>query len=90
MRSNPINIPAPPGATISEQIVLKKMTEEEFCKSIEISKTDYSNLICGKFKITENIALKLEKTLGPPACFWMKLETRYRDRLKYEAKPHTS
>ena len=56
------------------------MTQTEFASILGITQKHMSNLIHGKTALTQEMARKLELTLGVPATFWMNLETIYQQK----------
>ena len=86
MRSKSI-IATPPGATIKEQLVDRKMSQKEFAARMDMSEKHISKLINGEVQLTTDMALRLEMVLGIPAQFWCNLEAIYREKLaKIEAE----
>lgn len=84
MRSRTI-IATPPGATIREQLQIRRMSQKEFAQRIEMSEKHVSHLINGEVALTPSVALKLEDVLGVPAAFWNNLEAGYQaKRLRAE------
>lgn len=73
-------IATPPGATLKEQLEERNMTQTEFASILGITQKHMSNLIHGKTALTQEMARKLELTLGVPATFWMNLETIYQQK----------
>ena len=86
MRSKSV-IATPPGATIKEQLVDRKMSQKEFAARMDMSEKHISKLINGEVQLTTDMALRLEMVLGIPAQFWCNLEAIYREKLaKIEAE----
>ncbi|MCH5279719.1 MAG: helix-turn-helix domain-containing protein [Christensenellaceae bacterium] len=79
--SNDKIIAVPPGATIKEQLEIRKITLEEFAKLMGMSEQLASDLIDGKVDLTPSIAIRLQRIWGISYEFWMNLETGYRDSL---------
>lgn len=75
-------IAIPPGATIKEQLVSRRMAQKEFAQRMDMSEKHISNLINGKVELTTDMAARLESVLGLPANFWQKLEALYRIQLQ--------
>ena len=75
-------IAIPPGETIREQLEERKLSQKEFAVRMGLSKEHISQLINGKLALTSSVAISLEKVLGVPANFWLKLEASYRENLK--------
>lgn len=74
-------IATPPGATITEQLEERGMTQNEFSKRMGMSEKQISQLMNGDVRVTSDMAEKLESVLGVPADFWNKLESIYQEKL---------
>ena len=74
-------IATPPGATITEQLEERGMTQNEFSKRMEMSEKQISQLMNGEVHLTPDMAEKLELVLGVSADFWNKLESIYQEKL---------
>lgn len=74
-------IATPPGATITEQLEERGMTQNEFSKRMGMSEKQISQLMNGDVRVTSDMAEKLELVLGVPADFWNKLESIYQEKL---------
>lgn len=74
-------IAIPPGATIKEQIVDRKMNQKEFALRMGMSEKHISKLINGEVQLTIDVARRLEMVLGIPAQFWCNLESIYREKI---------
>ncbi len=80
-------IATPPGATISELLKDRHMTQKELADRIGYSEKHISQLLNGEVPLTQQTAEKLELVLDVPAVFWVNLEAIYRDKLsKAEAE----
>ena len=75
-------IPVPPGATIAEQLIEKKMLRGKFAQLMGMNKNEVADLLSGASVLTDDIAERLESVLGVPANFWINLESIYRDKLR--------
>ena len=73
------NIAIPPGETIVEQLERYGMDRSKFADLMSMSHEEIERLIDGQMILSQEIAAQLEQTLGPPAQFWMNLETIYRE-----------
>ena len=73
-------IATPPGATITEQLEERGMTQNEFSKRMEMSEKQISQLMNGEVHLTPDMAEKLELVLGVSADFWNKLESIYQEK----------
>lgn len=74
-------IATPPGATIKEQLIDRKMSQKEFAARMGMSEKHISKLINGEVHLTPDVAVRLEMVLGIPAQFWSNLEAIYREKL---------
>lgn len=74
-------IATPPGATVKEQLIFRKMTQKEFAVRMGMSEKHISKLINGEVQLTMDTARRLELVLGVPAQFWCNLEAVYREKL---------
>lgn len=74
-------IATPSGATITEQLEERGMTQNEFSKRMEMSEKQISQLMNGEVHLTPDMAEKLELVLGVSADFWNKLESIYQEKL---------
>lgn len=82
-------IAIPPGVTIKEQIVERKMNQKEFSARMGMSEKHISRLINGEVQLTMDVAGRLEMVLGPPADFWYSLELHYREDLMRAAEENS-
>ena len=74
-------IATPPGATITEQLEERGMTQNEFSKRMGMSEKQISQLMNGDVRVTPDMAEKLELVLGVPAGFLNHLEDIYQEKL---------
>ena len=74
-------IATPPGATITEQLEERGMTQNEFSKRMGMSEKQISQLMNGDVRVTPDMAEKLELVLGVPAGFCNNLEAIYQEKL---------
>jgi len=72
-------IAIPPGETIKEQLIERKMKQKEFAARLGVSEKHVSKLINGEVQLTIEMARKLEMVLGVPTQFWCSLEAIYRE-----------
>jgi len=71
----------PPGDTIKDLLEEKKITVQEFSMSMGLTIPRLLGIIEGRESITENIAKRLQLSLGVPEDFWIAREKLYRDSL---------
>lgn len=76
----------PPGATLADLLLERKVSHAEFCEQTDLSQTRLCRIICGDDAITSDLAALLESTLGPPASFWLNREHQYRQALNTTAE----
>ena len=74
-------IAIPPGVTIKEMIDDREITVEQLAARLEESDTFVRDLIDGEVELTEQMAGKLETSLGMNTRFWLNLEHYYREDL---------
>lgn len=70
---------SPPGNTIAEIMRLKEISQEALAKSFEMGKYDVVRLLEGTYPIDEDLAEKLNQTLGGSKQFWINREEQYRE-----------
>ena len=81
MLQDELELLSPPGDTLSEMINHLKMSQIELAGKLCITPKKLSNIIVGKARITNALALKLEHLLVLPAHFWINRERLYREKL---------
>jgi addiction module HigA family antidote len=54
-----------------------EMTQTEFAEAIGVSRVRLNQLINGRRALTPSTALRLERTLGKPAYWWLGLQQDY-------------
>ncbi|AJD92961.1 protein of unknown function DUF955 [Jeotgalibacillus malaysiensis] len=73
------------GSIIKEYLEEFGMSQKECAKRLGVSEKHFSNLLNGKSRLTEEIAIKLEKIIHDvPASYWLNYESKYREHLKRE------
>lgn len=77
-----------PGETIADLLEEQKWSQAELAERLGYSKKHVHLLIQGKAALTEDAALRLERTLGSTAEFWMNRESRYRQALARKQDAH--
>lgn len=68
-----------PGETISDILEEKNISYSDFSKLMEISLTFADQLIKGTAVITQEMSVKLARTLGATSEFWLNREEQYRE-----------
>ena len=71
----------PPGATIIETVVFLGMHLKALAQDLSLSYGDMAKLIRGELLLSAGLAERLERTLGPPASFWVNAERHWREGL---------
>ncbi|MBC7383864.1 MAG: HigA family addiction module antidote protein [Bacteroidia bacterium] len=66
-----------PGEHLKEEIAARDMSQQELADKLHVSKSEISLIINGRRNITPIIAVKLEKSLGINAEFWMNIQIKY-------------
>ncbi|WP_117161193.1 HigA family addiction module antitoxin [Paraliobacillus sp. X-1268] len=73
------------GSIIKEYLEDLGMSQKECAKRLGISEKHLSNLLNGKSRLTEDIAIKFEKIFhNIPASYWLNYESKYREYIKRE------
>lgn len=70
---------SPPGDTIKDLLEDKGLSIEEFAQQIGMSDISAEMLIGGSMPITIDLAIRLERALGPSVEFWLNRERHYRE-----------
>ena len=67
--------PTHPGEMLLEEFLIPlELTQTEFAQRIKVSYPRLNEIIKGKRSVTPDTAMRLEKVLGMPAYFWLKLQ----------------
>ena len=66
-----------PGETLAEELKERGIKQKELAKAIGIQPSHLNELIKGKRSFTTAVAMALEKELGIPYDFWMRLQYGY-------------
>lgn len=69
--------PIHPGAMIPDFLADLGMTQTAFADAIGVSRVRLNELIHGRRAMTPSTALRLERTLGKPAYWWLGLQQDY-------------
>ena len=78
-----------PGEVIKEYLDARGLTQKEVSKRIGVSERHLSKMLNGKTRLTEEMALKLEKLMPDvPARFWLNYEVKYQEHLAREKEEH--
>ena len=79
------DVAIPPGETLRETIEALGMTQVELAQRMDRPLKTINEIVKGKTAVTPETATQLERVLGAPARFWLRLEMDYqttRARLK--------
>lgn len=78
-----------PGEIIKEYLDARGLTQKEASKRIGVSERHFSKMLNGKTRLTEEMALKLEKLMPDvPAGFWLNYEVKYQEYLARKKEEH--
>lgn len=78
-----------PGEVIKEYLDSRGLIQKEVSKRIGVSERHLSKMLNGKTRLTEEMALKLEKLMPDvPASFWLNYEVKYQEYLAREKEEH--
>lgn len=70
------------GSVIGEYLEARGINQRELAQRTGVSEKHISNLLNGKSRLTEEMALKLERVMPDvPASYWLNYEMRYREYL---------
>lgn len=74
-----------PGEIVKEYLSARGLTQKEVSKRIGVSERHLSQLLNGRTRFTEDMALKFEKIMPDvPAIFWLNYEVKYQEWLARE------
>lgn len=85
--SNEVIVPT--GEIIKEYLNYYGYTQKETCKRLDISEKHLSNVLNSNSRLTEELALKLEKLMPISANYWLTLELNYREHLAREEETYS-
>lgn len=75
----------PTGNIIKEYLDEREINQKELAQRIGVSERHLSQLLNGKTRLTEEMALKLEKVMSDvPAGYWLNYESKYQEYLARE------
>jgi plasmid maintenance system antidote protein VapI len=73
---------SPPGSSIADILLEKRIDRIEFAGALGVKATDIDALICGDLEIDSALAHRIAATLGSTSRFWLARETSYRRELR--------
>lgn len=71
----------PPGDTLTDLLEERGMTQTELARRLGVSLKHVNQVIKGVAAISADLALGLEKVLGPQTAFWLTREAHYQAKL---------
>lgn len=75
----------PTGVVIKEYLDECGITQKDLSRRIDVSERHLSKMLNGKTRLTEDMAIKLEKVITDiPASYWLNYEMKYRENLARE------
>ena len=80
------NVTLHPGDVLDSEIKARGLKKSAFAKQLGLSASQLSELLHAKRRVSEDLALRLEKLLDIEAEFWMRIQTKYnldKKRLAY-------
>ena len=75
-----------PGETIREMMSEYGVSQKELACRIDYTPKHINEVIKGKSQITVEFAIRLERVFGLKTCFWLTLESNYREQLVKHAE----
>ncbi len=79
-------IALPPGFGIQRDLKALKINSQKAAQELEISQTQYAQLIRGELEITPRIAQHLERLGSRRAEIWLKLQKNYGEHPKHPSR----
>jgi len=70
-----------PGEVLSYELELRGMSQKELAKRTGLTAKHIVAIIKAKSAITPETAIKIERAIGMPADYWLKLESQYQETL---------
>ena len=77
------------GEVIKDYLDHYGYSQKEACRRLDISEKHLSNVLNGKARLTEELALKLEKLMPVSATYWLNIESKYREYLAREEEKYS-
>ena len=66
-----------PGEHLKDELEARKMSQQQFCDKLGLSKSEVSSIIHGRRNISPVTALLFEKILGIDAEFWLNMQMKF-------------
>lgn len=66
-----------PGEVLKEELKERGIKQKDFAQQIGMQASHLSELIKGKRNVSQELAEKLDQSLGIPAIFWLNMQTGY-------------
>ncbi len=83
----------PAGSIIESELQERGIAKGTFADAIKVKRSNFSDILSGKRRVTKTIALRVEETLGLPSHVLLKLQTNYdvyKREQKERAKPKSA
>lgn len=74
---------SPPGDTIADLLEEQEMTQVKLAERLGVTEKHLSQVINGHVRISPDLALGLERVLGPSTEFWLSRESHYQASLMH-------
>lgn len=78
-----------PGEVLADELEARGMTQFDLAQRAGLSPPQLDSIAQATVAITPDLAARLERALGMPVEFWLKLEARYEDTQARIAKART-
>lgn len=69
--------PARPGEVLSDELAARGMTAHALALKLRVPANRLTEILNGKRGISPDTALRLSRSLGPSAAFWLNLQSQY-------------
>ncbi len=79
-------LPVPPGFGIARDLKALKITAKKAAQELEITQTEYVQLIRGEIELTPSMAKHLERLGSGTATIWLKLQKNYENHPKHPSR----
>ncbi len=66
-----------PGRLLAEELEVRNLTQKAFSANLKCSASAIGEVIRGRRRVTPDLALDLESSLGTPAYLWLRLQAAY-------------
>ena len=69
--------PVHPGEVLQEEIAARGLTAHALALKLRVPANRLTEIISGKRGVSPDTALRLSRSLGPGAAFWLNLQSQY-------------